>query len=69
MHEENLSQGKESRGTERLRWLALSLQNPLQDLGVSGRLIEVILTLHYIFFKEKTPPVCETSQEPKSSSQ
>lgn len=32
MHEQSLSEGKESHRTDRLRWLALSLQNPMQDL-------------------------------------
>jgi len=31
MHEQSLSQGEESSGAERLRWLALSLQNLPQD--------------------------------------
>lgn len=38
MHEQSLSEGRENRGIERLRLLALSLQNPPPDIEVSHRL-------------------------------
>lgn len=35
MHEQSLAEGKDSHGIERLRWLAVSLQNPPPDVEVS----------------------------------
>jgi hypothetical protein len=69
MHEQSLSQGEESSGAERLRWLALSLQNLPQDTEVSTSQKDSYHDGCIIFLKETNPSKSKPPQDPPTPSQ
>ena len=56
MHEQSLSQGNEARGIERLRWLALTLQDLPQDPKVCTFICDITLMVALYFGRRRTCP-------------